>query len=273
MHNIPHLSPTNVYLSSRNATDLNGYGSSVRFPLRKKIVTPANCQAFVSLSSLSYSNLFYNIGPTRQNTVFYYSLSNEISTVLELDIPAGNYNVVSLLEFLNTELADHGFVFTYNDATFRITAECSLFGFIVRDGENSVHRTLGFVVDTPQGTSYTGTHAIDLTGVRAVAISCPNLFLDSNGSGIQTSTLAQVNNGTILGSTISYTATNPDRFIMGENTLNFIDVSLTDENGLPLNFLGSSWCMVLHISYIYTPAYIPPTNNFPTGELIQQTAT
>lgn len=264
IHNVPHLSPQAIYLSSVDGIHLNPYGNHVQFPLRNTIQIPSNCQGYVSLSSFRYSNVFYTVDPF--HCVLYYSLSNEIGTTLEYEIPHGNYSVNSLLEQLNTDLADHAFVFAYNPKTFKISVTNDVFGFIFREGARSFYREIGFRVPTVQDVSYTAHSCIQLGGVPAITIAVPSLHIDSNGSfGQETSVLDRVANSVMTGQTMTYADTAGNKYRVYENSISTIEIHLTNQ-GTELDFLGSAWYITLHINFIYTPLYIAPYNEFPRGE-------
>lgn len=263
VHNVPHISPQAIYLCSTDGIQLNTYGNHCQFPLRNPIVIPSNCQGYVSLSSFRFSNVFYTVNPFNQ--MLYYSLSNEISTVLEYTIPLGNYNITSLVTQLNIDLADHSMVFEYDPKTYKITVSNAVFGFIFRDGPKSFHMHLGLVVPTPQSVSYTADRCIDIGGVPVITISVPSLHIDSNGTRIgESSILDRVTNSVLSGQTMSYSDSAQNRYRIYESTVSTIEIRLSNQ-GIDLDFLGTAWYITLHINFIYTPLYIAPYNDFPVG--------
>jgi hypothetical protein len=200
--------------------------------------------------------------------MLYYSLSNEIGTTLEYEIPVGNYNISALINQLNTDLADSDMVFTYDPLTFKIRIDNSTWGFIIRDGTNSVHSNLGIITPTPQDITHSATHCINLAGVQSVTITCPSLHLDSNGTlAGETSVIDRINVNVLVGSTLSYSDSANNKYRIYENAVSSLEIRLSNQ-GQDLDMLGSPWYISLHIAYVYTPQYIAPYNEFPSGEPI-----
>lgn len=260
-HNVPNIPPQSIYLSSRNGTPLNEYGNYMEFTLRNKLVIPSHIQAFCSLASMSYSNVFYNISSVRKNNVLYYRIAG---IDYEHVLADGNYNVTNLLERLNTAL-EPALSFSYDDFQFRITV-VGYSAFSILDGSNSVNRILGFVPFSSSVFTYTGQYALNLTGVRRVIVSVPNMFLDSNGvPGTELHVLDSINNNVLLGSSVSYSNTSSNKYQIFETALSSIVVRLSDSDGNNLDFLGSEWVLTMHITYTYTPLLISEPNYFPTS--------
>lgn len=254
-----------VYLQSDTGLDDEGLGSSIEFPLRTPIVIPSNIIAYVSLESFRYSNVFFNVDT--YNNIFYYSLSNEIGTIYSLVVPPGNYTISSLLQYLNTELADSFMSFSYNSATFRITIENLTWGFIIRTGENSIAPNLGIPSETVQDITHTGANSVNLGGISVLNIGIPNFHINSNSvQGYRVSILDSILNDVLVGSTKSVANYSSSKYRINQSVISSIRVSITGDSGIPLDFQGLPWFLTLSITFEYKQAVIHPLPNAITGE-------
>lgn len=259
-HNIPHKSPQSIFLSSDQGVK-NETGNTVDFALRQPIRIPNNCQAFISLSSCTFLNVFYNVSET--NHILYYELSSG-PDLYSYEMQRGNYTITTLLSRLNEDFADSSMVFTYDELTFKIKITGSTFGFRFYDGIHSLLPVLGFSPMTSLNTEYTAPKCVNLSGVPYVDLVCPNLLIDSNGSesGVP-STLARINTGVLLGGVVAYVDQSQHKYRIFQPSVSNIRISFLDTKGNDLDFLGTEWSVVLQIVFIYTPQYIPEIQNFP----------
>lgn len=249
VHNT-YLAPMSIYLDSALGNHETDLGNRVSFPLRTPVVVPQNMDCYVQLSAFRYVNIFYNIDA--HNCVFYYSLSSDISEIYSVEVPVGNYNVTSLLTYLNSQLDDSFFLIEYEPSTFRIVVTNSFWGFIIRDGPNSIARSLGIVAPTPQATSHIARYSVSIGGVSVVNVLIPNLLLNSNGvSGSYVSCLDSILNDVLVGTTKSLTNDSAVKYRVNQTIINQIDVVLTGEGNRDLDMQGHAFFLNLELSFVY----------------------
>lgn len=239
-----------IYLDSSLGNADNDFGNRVSFPLRVPVVVPSNMDCYVQLSAFRYVNIFYNIDS--HNCVLYYSLSSNINEILSLSIPIGNYDVNTLLAYLNTQLEDEFFTVEYEPSTFRIVFTNSFWGFIIRPGTNSIARNLGIVTPTIQATSHIARYSVAIGGVNVVNVLVPNLLINSNGTGgYAVSCLDSILNDVLVGTTKSLTNDSAIKYRVNQSVINQIDVVLTGEGNRELDMQGHAFYLNLELTFVY----------------------
>jgi len=253
-----------IHLQSSNGIALNSLRNRIRFDLRESIIVPNNVDAYVSLVSFRYSNIFYNIDS--HNCNLYYSLSSDIGTIDTLVVPVGNYTISSLLSYLNTELLDTGLIFTYNAQLFRVSVNNDSWGFIIRSGINSIASALGIVTPTAQDVTHTGLNSIDLGGINTIQIALPNLNLNSNGvRGSLPSVIEVLNNDVLVGSTKSHSNQNAVKYRVNQTVISSIETTLLGD-GRDIDFQGLSFYISLNFVFVYKFDFIAPFDRFGLSE-------
>lgn len=261
VHN-SYIPPMSIFLDSSLGIEFpNGRGNRVSFPLQTPIIVPSNQDLYVQLIDFRYSNVFYNI--SEDKNVLYYQLQTDLySETFSITLTPGNYDINRLLEALNLALAGSYFEFTYAPETFRLTATNSAWAFKFVDGVNCMTRSvLGFQLPTPGGLSCVADYSINLSGTGVVNISIPNFYLNSNGSvGYTQSVLASVLNDVVLGSTKSISSWGSAKYRVNQSVITQVDVVLTGDRGVDIDFHGLPWFLSLTLSYVYKfPVLIPRT--------------
>ena len=248
-----------INLNSTNSTTITDLGSIAIFQLRSRINIPSNINAYIQLSTFKFSNVFYNV--SEFNNVFAYSLSTDISDIQTVTVPAGSYSVSTLITLLNELLIDTFLILTLNQTNFRINVTNDTHGFILRSSANSIHDTLGFIVDSPQLVEYTAENAVKLSGVQVIQLSLPSLGINSNGVvGSDSSVLESIPVNVLTGSTQSYSPQHSSVYRIASNSITSFTVTLKSETGQLLDFHGSPWFLSVFISFQYLlPVLRPPS--------------
>ena len=88
--------PQQIFIKSNDYTILKNdkMKSDITFELKNFINIPNNVDAYIQLNSFKFMNAFYNINST--NNKFYYSISPNISTILNFTIYQAEI-IISLL--------------------------------------------------------------------------------------------------------------------------------------------------------------------------------
>lgn len=240
-----------ILLSSRQATTINSTGNQATFKLISPITIPNNVHAYISLSSLRYSNVFYSV-PNLKNEFTYRLSSDFYGTEYTVLIDAGNYGIEALIAKLNTDTSGHGFTFAYNPLTFKVNISNDLWGFQITNG--SINSLLGISSTETGLITYTGSNAINLSGINVLEVQVPNLGLHSNGvaSSSTSSIVASIMNSVQSGYTMTYNSVNPIQYKLTCPVVTDIEINLTGD-GDQLDFLGSNWTLQLNIVFVYKP--------------------
>lgn len=181
----------------------------------------------VCFVSIEFPNSFYNI-----------TSSNNVLTTSDGDatIASGFYNSTEIVSALQTALQslDATYTVSYNAVNARITIART--GNFTITWSSGLARMLGFSsTQTLSGSaSYTGDYVLNLTRVRDVYITCPQLPLKIVDVGAPRNTLFKLPLNTELGSYL-YTDFNYALELTKPNTsISALDISLLDVDG---NFL------------------------------------
>jgi hypothetical protein len=239
-----------IVLSSQTATSINANYNKASFELRHLISLPPHIRPRVSATSFKYSNVFANI--TSSTCTFYNSIA-------DITVSAGRYTLTTLI----TALSGVGFTFVFDEVSLLLTVSHAS-AFVIQDGANSMHFKLGFNVPSANGISHTATHAVRLQGVDMLHVTLPNMHISSNGvtgSSINDNVIISVPNSVLIAHTLAYTPQNRIAF-QTQQHIRSIDVEIVDENGSALDFLGSSWYLVLLFQFEYLPQLTNLSNPF-----------
>lgn len=246
-----HLLDENIVLNSKFAVSSNTYKNRCYFELKKQINLPSNVHPYIQLINMKYSNVFYNISESQN--MFWYDFGGAIESII---IPAGNYNLNALI----IAMSENGFVLTYDEISLKLTISNSS-SFRILDGNNSINSKLGIIPFNNYVTSHVAQNAINLVGVTHVQILMENLNLSSNSTtGSQNNVLDICPNDKRIGSSISYSPFSNTKIRIGIQNITSISVVLLDEDGNDLDFLGSDWVMMIHMSFHYPIDYKPDIN-------------
>lgn len=219
--------PRTAYLSSKYATAT--FVGGARFQLQQPIAIPDEYELYVSVVSASIPFSFYSIPAS----VVTYTING--STV-NLSIPAGNWSASDLCGYLTDS----------NVSTIYTTQT----GFFTMSSQTAITLSASnlFGINTPTtGTSITSTVIPDIAGTRFINI-LTNLGTDFIGAG-------SVPNAPVLASIPVSVGPNylntylpgvTPRLRIKSNSINALQVHLTDDDLNPLNLNGGQWAMTLY---------------------------
>lgn len=256
IHNT-QLNPQLIFLKS-NEGILNNANkkSSVSFELKNIIQIPNNIDAYIQLNSFKFINSFYNINSS--NNIFYYSISTtNINTINNLIIPIGNYNISTLLNYLNSQLS--GIMnFIYTQSTFKITITATSGTMILRTGANNCLNVLGFEnIDSINTSSLISTNLINLTGIQVLYLTLPNFSIASNSSKNTTinNILDAINIDVMAGVSQSFTSSTNTKYKVLDNSISKIDIEIYDEDNLLVDFNNADWYLSISFIFAYKMEY------------------
>lgn len=238
-----------IYLSSKYAISYNNNlisDCNFTFPL---IEVPSGYYLYLTLSHCNIPYSFYNIDTN--NNKLYYSVNDGNLQLLE--ITRGNYNIKQLLSFLNSNLQN--FTVTYDIITNRLTFINSLYNFYF-DKSSTCLDLLGFNTET---NLYNTSILRQLTSYKSVDLAshkCIHITIDIPTGSInlsnksEMSILASIPINTCPNSLITFVNPTNHKVCLYKNSLNSINIRITDQDNNNINLNGCHWSMSLQVDVI-----------------------
>lgn len=272
------LNPQQIFLKSSEGNLINGtMKSRISFELKNTINIPNNIDAYIQLNSFKFVNSFYNVNES--NNMFYYSVSSMGIGIIDIHyftIPIGNYTISTLLNYINGELTGY-ITLAYEQSTFKITVTANTGTLVLRNGQNSCLKLLGFnFVDTIETNTVTSTNLINLSGIQVLYLSLANFQIESNTSKDSTvnNILESVNINVLAGVSESFVNSSDKRYKIVDSMISKIDIDIYDENNDYVNFNNTDWYVNMSIIFAYKMEYKEPltlanSNEIQTIDMVQ----
>ena len=127
-----------IYLNSKYANRYNSSTSDVDFYFSPFSI-PSQYHIHLSVQAAQIPYSFYNVN-LRNNTLHFYM--NNQQSMISVNIPVGNYNIVNLTSTMNTLLVPYGFTVTYISITNKLSFN-NVNGFSF-NGSSTILSILGF---------------------------------------------------------------------------------------------------------------------------------
>ena len=239
-------------LNSSNATLNNSsYLSDVIFNF-KNVLSDENDIKYTTCGVLNAQIpiSFYTINYT--NYLLNYSVDG--GAINSLYITRGNYNSNSLITELLAQFATFGHVFTISTSRINgimtFTYATHSFTFY---GTSTIFSTLGFIF----GTDYTSTsssliaiYPLNLLGIKRLNINSQALSTNTyNSQGLSiSSNIASIPVNVSSFGLIDYVNASNAFPILKSNTVTYIDIQITDEDGNLINFNGINWTLTIQLN-------------------------
>jgi len=254
------FSPILVTLRSSNYSSiLNENKNNLRFDLNSPIQTLSNIDVLVSLHSFSFTNSFYNIN--ENNCCFYYTINN-VQTI-STTIPLGNYDIDDLMLTLNS-LFVNVLVFTYSLKTLKVSIT-SLIPFRLVSGAKNIYEVIGFddiIINTTLNTSYISPYLFNLIGIQYLNVCINNLNIKS--IGVKNSPKYNIIDSILVTSTPgevqSYNNCDNFKYLIGDNLIDFLNVTIYDQDFNTVNFNNIDWFISVKFEFVYKKQFIVPDN-------------
>jgi hypothetical protein len=260
-----HLSSIQVHLNSKDAYFHNEDQSSSLFHFNTDISPPANVSILVSVVSFSCPMSYYVI--TSNNNRLTYSVGG---STFNYDIPVGNYTATELATNLQSFIptfttVDYSKVNNklrfYNTAgnqfTLQSTSTCfSLIGFT--PGVNHVSANNGLGIQVLLADS-----VVNLSGINSIYIHSnisPANFDSRNNSTL--GTLVRVPIDTTRNGILHYQPAKPFSFILQNQSIDYFQIKLEDDNRNHIDLNGQHWTMTIQIDYQYLKDFKPSQSLF-----------
>tara|TARA_R110002020_G_scaffold46464_1_gene132150 strand:+ start:2087 stop:2932 length:846 start_codon:yes stop_codon:yes gene_type:complete len=250
--NDTHLSSQQLFLSSSHANQVLSDSNCI-WHLPTPINPPPPTRILISVVDFECPYSFYNINSSNNILKF--------TGITQIEITKGNYNINTLLTFINEQLdivaSNITASYITNQNQMRFT---STFGSISIDTTASTCLfEIGFNKNDVQvATTIQGTNGVNLAGIPNIYIRIKNISTNNLDSGVLASTLCKVN---VTVNPLEYIFHVPNEAIyqLVKNTnFNFIHLSLEDENGINLELNGGIWSISIGIHYqLYREPILP----------------
>ena len=265
------IDPIQIILkSSQGNKKNNSKNSSLSFELNETIVVPTNVNCYIQVESFKFLNSFYNINTT--NNIFYYSMNFGIgfADIYGINIPIGNYNINSLVNFLNSQLAG-SITITSSSLTFKITLTSNN-QFILRNNLNNCLKILGFnYEDTLPSSTLESINLFNLSGVQMLYVAIPSLNLSSitSKNGALNNVIQDINIESVTGASQSFKNTTLSRYKVNNMLISNIDIDIYDEENSLVDFNNTQYFLNLSLIFSYKAEFKPDlTLDFKSDENI-----
>ena len=235
-----------INLNSYNAISYNNnLTSDCNFFLNNRLEIPSQHTIYVSVVSANIPYSFYSINSN--NNLFSYTINN---VVYSLNITAGNYNALSLVSFLNSNL-QIGFSCSYNTITNKITFTHTNSEFTI----NTNSTCLAILGITKTFTSSSKT----LTGDTCMNLQTVQTIYMLTNLNVGNMCLCNINRSNVLvsipvtghpNSNIVYFNQNNFRNNMYSNIINFINIKLVDQVHNALDMNGLHWTVTIQLDIV-----------------------
>jgi hypothetical protein len=271
-----------ISLNSENGILNNDtYLSSMSFTLLNLLkLDPNIIHTQLTLQSAQIPVSFYIVNYTNKTLVIRYS-----GVDYPISIAVGNYNANSLITALQTAITASIPALTITITISKITGIftfTSSLAFTLRASLNTF--TIGTILGmgktdlaaTLVSTTYTAVlpYPVNLLGIKTLQINSFTISGNNYASNLQgqSTLLATIPVQAPSFGLILYSDTGDTRVSFNNNTLDGIDINITDaETGKLINFNNCNWTMtlVLHITRLLPPTslVVPVGSNRPQAEL------
>ena len=238
-----------IILDSRNATEyLNStYNSNVRFLFEEGLYFPQNSiQISCSVLSFICPNSIYIIN--ENNNLLSLKINNVVTNYY---ITYGNYNSTTFITYL-TSILPTGFIITINGITNMFTLTYTT-NFSINSTSN-IYNIMGFKKDTLYTSSYyslTLPFTCNFNGIQSLNISLVNINTNNLNSydKSQCSILQTINVDTNK-TTIEFNKSEDYNITIKQNAMDFIDISITDNQENYVNLNNQHWNLTLLFNII-----------------------
>jgi len=192
---------------------------------------------------------------------FYVVTENNNTLIIGLTtyiIPTGNYTILEIINLIETNIAILTNV-TYSKITNKISMTGS--SELVLSANSTCHRLLGFSKGIHSSTAnvLTSDRTVNVAGVSSIFIHT-NLLTDSIDSrtGGYSNLLARIPVDASRNGFLNYSPDIPFHAMIANKTIDFITVSLEDDDNNAIDLNGQHYQLTLQFDFQYTREFKPP---------------
>ena len=236
-----------IYLNSKYADKYNDGVSDCEYIIPDTIEIPDGFHLYLSVVSCLIPFSFYNINDNNNKLIYSF----DGSTMYNITIPIGNYNINDLVKYLKSVMTN--FTITYNNLQNKITFE--------HINNNFMFMSLSTCLSV---IGFNNESTIISTNKILKSINCVDLYIIKTiqvNSNLITYNInkLQKNNYCILCtipissqpfSLIEYINRTNFRTNLFVNRISRIKIKLTDENGNLINLNGCNYVMTLQLDVV-----------------------
>jgi hypothetical protein len=235
-----------IYLNSKNADAYINGASDCEYNL-PLIEIPDGFHIYLSVVSCLIPFSFYNVNNSNNN--LYYSFDG--STMTNLTIPIGNYNINDLVKYFKLNMT--GFTTTYNQNSNKLTFTHSQNNFMFMSNSTCLS-ILGFNDNTTvisTALSLTSINCVNVYNIKTIQVNSNLITYNINK--------VQKNNYCILCSVpvssqpfslIEYINRTNFRTNLFLNRIQKLKIRLTDDNGNLIDLNGCHYTMTLQLDVV-----------------------
>jgi hypothetical protein len=258
MDNTPFESGSLFLRSSQYTTSINNK-SNLLFELNSPIISQANMNMMMALQSFKFTNSFYSINDNNCN--FYYTL---LEVKYSFTVKLGNYNIISLLDYLNINIPVLNF--SYDESTLKVNIS-STEVFSIEISQNNILEILGFsdINDSVNNTyysklSHTAPYCLNMMGIQLLHICIPNISLKTVGvkNRRNYNILDTVHVSCAPGETQTYINNSNFRYKISDVDITFINILILDQDYNIVDFNNIDWFLKLSFEFTYKNQLIRP---------------
>ena len=249
-----------VYLtfkSSESTTALNDKKSHLEFELYRPIQVNNNIDIYLSIETFKFTISIYNV--SQYHNIFYFSLS-PLYAITSVVIPKANYSVNSLIVALNLYLTPHGFTFSFDSSSSKLSI-ANPTSFRIYNNIYNINKIIGLdnaVINCSAGT-FIAPNMCNLIGTQMLYVSFPNISLTSYSikSSSMHSVVASIPIIAIQGDTQVFNGGFKHK--VSDSTITKIEILIQDEDGNEVSFNSIDWFITLTFIMTYKKDYREPT--------------
>ncbi len=258
--NDTHIGSISIFLQSKDSAKnfRPGENSQCQWELENIVSPPPDTIMMIGLTSAEIPYTFYNV-PSTQNFIKIANQSNQLT----INVPPGNYNVFSLRDVINAQLAANsilGATCVFDEVTNKYTFKNLTIGGTINIMDTTMSTLFGL---GPNQTgvamqSITAENVCNLAGTSSVYVSLNNLsFTNLDSRGDLNGVVAKLPVTVAPGEYIFYQQTENQYYILHDAEIQNFNVALTDDNNEPINLNGAQFSvtLTLHFSKKRTAEY------------------
>lgn len=208
-----------------------------------------------SIPNVNKSNnsfIFYVTKPDGEEITFRSSDGANSNLLQHLQVPTGSYEADEILSYIKAQLVQWGFSFEYeiDKNTFKTKINCSTAIYVGDDYPNNVMRKIfGFCNDDrlPRNVEVESDEIIKIASQDVVRVEC-NIVSGSYVNGRSSHTIHEFATQKVdVGYKIIERPRNLIYLPVVSKRLNYIEISLVDQNGEAIDFRGETVTCRIHI--------------------------
>lgn len=234
-----------IFLQSKDATIIQDFGSTAYFFLNKVIAPPTpNLNMMVGVIDVEIPVSYYNIN--ENNNII-------IINSVEITLEKQNYNALNIQDTLNSKFLNENLdiVISFNQQSNKFTFTANSGTVEINGG--TLYKYLGFTdVQLNQALNILiSNNCCNLGGTSNIYVTSNFSINNLNSNGQYSGVLCKVLTDASSGAYIFYQPSEIQYHVVGNNNINYIYISLQDDEFNDINFNGLNFSLTLSIEFHY----------------------